>query len=310
MMREADFKAFLINNNKPQDYIGYCKNIEKAFGGKDMDDIISSYQNISKVRTKLDAAFPNKHSVADYMSGFNCYLEFSVSAASPAVTGSTVSDAPSRYHVARAEGVALTEDVRIVAGILEQEYDHIVQFAKDILIQGDFQCVPVLISDQTPTQDSPDGDGKILGRFFPSEKPYIEIYWRNADPLNAATFRKCLAHEYLHYLHASFAGVEYSAAKKELKEAMADFFSMLYSIHRHGKDDLSVAKACHARWKKNFSTYWPYAKALHFYRVHGEEMDYSSQYNDYVTHGCVGKLVQIFFSSRRPDDAYDALMHS
>ena len=78
-MREREFKSYLNKHNKSEDYIGYCKKIEEAFSGKDMDIIISSHQNISKVRTKLQTLTSNKNSIDNYMSGLNRYLEFSVS---------------------------------------------------------------------------------------------------------------------------------------------------------------------------------------------------------------------------------------
>lgn len=305
MKREHAFRAFLRNNNKPEAYIGYCKTIEQAFGGKDMDKIIASHQNISKVRAKLSAITTSKKSIDNYMAGLNRYLEFSVSAR----TLSSSSIVVSQYHVARAEGVALTEDVVRVARVLEQEYAKIVEFAKILLIQGDFKYIPIIISDEMPYQDGPEAEEPILGAFFPSSKPHIEIYYRHADSHNAAAFRKCLAHEYLHYLHYVYAGTAFSKADRKLKEALADFFGVLYSIYRHQKSDLAVAKARYQLWKKRFGGWWPYACALHFYRISGVEMKYSSDYTQYVSYGCVGKFVQIFFDTKNPDRAYDTLIH-
>lgn len=312
MKREAAFEVFLIKNHKrnPEAYINYCNNIERAFGGKDIDDIISSHQSISKVRTKLEAMFPKKHSVDDYMAGLNQYLKFAISSHASAVVSSTVSGAPVLYHVARAKGVPLSNDVILVAETLEQEYAYIVQFAKDLLQQGCFDYIPIILSDETPMQDSPDGGEKILGRFYHSEKPYIEIYYRNGDPNCPAQFRKCLAHEYLHYLHCAYAGSAYDSAKKELKEALADFFGVLYSVHRHEKDDLAIAQVRYNQWEKLFGSYWPYAYALYFSIVHGDAMKFSSNYSQYEKHGSIGKFIQIFFTTTHPDNAFDALINA
>lgn len=310
MKRENAFRAFLIRNSKSEAYINYCENVEKAFGGMDMDDIICSHQNISKARAKLEAMFPKKSSVDNYMAGLNRYLEFSVSAHTSAVVSATTPATPALYHVARAEGVPLSNDVILVAQTLEQEYAHIVTFAKDLLQQGRFDYIPVILSDETPMQDSPDGGEKILGRFYASKTPYIEIYYRNGDPHRPAQFRNVLAHEYWHYLHYVHAGSAFASTQKELKEALADFFGVLYSVHRHGKDDLAVAKARHFRWEKLLGTYWPYAYALYFYIVHGNEMKFSPNYSDYEKHGSVEKLVQIFFTTKHPLAAFDALTNT
>ena len=155
MKRRAEFEMFLHKSNKPLDYIHYCENVEKAFGGMDMDQIISSHQNISKARTKLEKTFTSKRSASNYMSGLNRYLEFSVDAASKKPVSHTISTTHF-YHVARGKGVALTPDVAFVAQVLEQEYASILQFAQMLLHQGNFDYIPVIISDETPIQDADD----------------------------------------------------------------------------------------------------------------------------------------------------------
>lgn len=313
MKRELEFRAYL-KKHKPRsenDYVCYCKRIESAFG-KEIDELIVNVQSISRIKEVLHTNGASAKHITSCISGFNAYLEFAFHATAPSAGGIILPSA-SRYHVARANGVPLTEDVAFVAQTLEQEYASIVQFAKDVLFPSGvchipFDYIPVIISDETPFQDSPDGKEKVLGTFFPSEKPYIEIYYRNGNARNPAQFRKCLAHEYLHYLHYAYAGAEFYNAKKELKEALADFFGVLYSVYRHGKDDLAIAKSRYALWEKNFGTYWPYAYALHFCRVGGKTMEYASDYSQYVRQRSVGKFVQIFCSTPHPDDAFDDLI--
>ena len=305
MKREMEFKAYLSKNGKHKAYADYCKTIEKAFGGMDMDEIVSSHQNISNVRCKLNLILSD---TKNYMSALNRYLEFVVSTATSSVLSSSMNIVSPQYHVSRAEGVELNETVEFVCEVLDREYASIIQFAKGLQIGSDFSAIPIIISDETPKDEAPDGVTNRLGAFFPSSKPYIEIYYRNFESKNEAAVRNCLAHEYLHYLHYSFAGTEYGNASKALKEGLADFYCVLYSIYCHKKGDLQIAKKRYNGWKKHFDTFWPYANALYFYRVHGDEMTYSSDYDEYVRHGSVGKFVQIFGCTRFPTQAYDAMV--
>lgn len=309
MNRENEFAIFLVKNNRPTKYIGYCKRIEEAFEYKDMDCIIASHRNISSVRGKLKKSITkNDNSIAQYIVALNAYLEFALSTTATIPIKAVSAHATELYHVARAPGVPLTSEVEFVCRILENEYAKIIRFAKDLLMQGCFDTIPIIVSDEMPMRESPDGGEKVLGCFFCSAKPYIEIYYRNFTPRDAASIRNCLAHEYLHYLHYVFAGKEYKNADKQLKEGLADFFRFIYSIHRQGNDDLKVAKERYNRWKKNFGTYWPYAKALYFFQIGGNEMAYSANYAEYVKHGCLKKFVQVFFSVGHPIDAYKAML--
>lgn len=302
-----EFKVYLKSNSLPEKYFGYCEKIEEAFGGMDIDNIILSYKYISDVRNKLHTITASSGSISNYITALNHYLNFAFSATKPITISCATSHSLSWYHVSRAEDVPLTADVAFICAILEQEYASVVSFAEKLFPQSEFKYIPIVISNKEPMQDSPDGGEKILGAFFASNKPYIEIYYRNADPHDAASFRKCLAHEYMHYLHYVYADKKYDDAKNELKEALADFFGVLYSIHRGQKDDLKVAKARYDSWKKNFGTYWPYANAFYFYQVHCKAMKFSSDYKQYEEYGCIGKFVQVFRSTIYPDDAYKAM---
>ena len=196
-----EFKLYLKSNNLPEKYFGYCQKIEEAFDGMDIDNIILSYKYISNVRNKLHTITASSGSISNYITALNHYLNFAFSATKLTTTPCATSHSLSLYHVSRAEDVPLTTDVAFVCETLEQEYDGVVRFAEKLLPQTEFKYIPIIISNQEPMHDSPDGGEKILGAFFASEKPYIEIYYRNADPHDAAAFRKCLAHEYMHYMH-------------------------------------------------------------------------------------------------------------
>ena len=306
MIRKKEYRLYLQKNCSPaqvKDYPSHCRAVEKSFNNLEIDDIIVDYKKIFAVK---DALLAHGYPVS-YMSGFNEYLKFAFSTSNLGAKSLTPFRSLSLYCVSCAENVSLTTDVALVCETLEQEYASIVCFAEKLFPQLELKYIPIIISNEAPMHDGPDGGEKILGAFFASEKPYIEIYYQNADYHDAASFRKCLAHEYMHYMHHVNAGKKYDVAKEELKEALADFFGVLYSIYRGQTDDLNVAKARYNSWKKNFGTYWPYANALYFYKVHGKEMKFSSDYKQYYDYGCIGKFIQIFGSTIYPDDAYKTM---
>lgn len=153
----------------------------------------------------------------------------------------------------------------------------------------------------------------LRGEFYGGAEPHIVLYYKNFNNPSVnnkqflAAIAKTLAHEYLHYLHYAFAEEKYSDAEAGLKEALADFFGVLYSITCGNKYALKVAENRYDLWEKREGSGWPYADALWFYRVHGNEMEYSSNYSDYECFGCIGKFMQIFGSTRYPDCAYKDL---
>lgn len=350
-MREREFKLYLNSHNKSEDYIGYCKKIEEAFGGKDMDEIISSHQNISKVRTNLQALTSNKKSIDNYMSGLNRYLEFSVSLSIATMSYPKTQIVQTGLVVYENSVPSYEQDPKLCE-FLEDEYVKICKLAKNILrnIQIDFDVIPVYISEKQPTRTyykDPEillGEMKkhcsecnredctppycyvsevlwkyetftdnLCGEFYGGAEPHIVLYYKNFNNPSVnnkqflAAIAKTLAHEYLHYLHYAFAEEKFSDAKKSLKEALADFFGVLYSINCGDKYALKVAENRYERWKEREGSGWPYADALWFYRVYGKEMEYSSNYNEYERFGCIGKFVQIFGSTRYPDCAYKDL---
>ena len=79
MKREKEFKEYLEKNKITTKNVGYCRDhIEKAFGGKDMDEIISTHQNISCVHDKLTAIGEPVASINAYMTALNHYLQFAI----------------------------------------------------------------------------------------------------------------------------------------------------------------------------------------------------------------------------------------
>ena len=224
---------------------------------------------------------------------------------------------------------------------LENEYPKILEFAKRIF-GADNGYIPVYLSKKTPPsskykvkktflnklrrknqQEIGDLEREILdtgtivtttvAKFFPGEKPFIEIYYKNLPTkyrLEEAI--NYLAHEYMHFMEFVYTVKNKAAAFSDdrVSEALADFFGVMYSINRGQKSDLSVAINRYDLWRILEGSGWPYAYALYFYRVNGNKMTFSSSYSDYIRHGSVDKLIDVFSSTLNPKDAYDKLIKS
>ena len=78
--------------------------------------------------------------------------------------------------------------------------------------------------------------------------------------------KNCLAHEYMHFLHYYYAakhGIANPFKKKELSEAIADCFAVLYSDQTGCAEDRFVAKDTYRTWKELLGSGWPYANAIY-----------------------------------------------
>ena len=154
---------------------------------------------------------------------------------------------------------------------------------------------------------------KIGGEFYDDPEPHIVLYYNNFDNPSVnnkqflAAIAKTLAHEYLHYLHYAYAKEKFSEAKEGLKEALADFFGVLYSVNLGGKYDLKVAEDRYKLWKKHEGFGWPYAYALHFlsepYKVN------LSDYDSYEMKKAIEKLREVFRLTPNAKDAYLKLIN-
>lgn len=164
----------------------------------------------------------------------------------------------------------------------------------------------------------------ITGKFYPTPKPHIQIYFNQFLFIDFeedfAQISQVLAHEFMHYLIYTYCKLRVTSSKKriEVDEALADFFGVLYSLNRknnsmltlHGKKAREIAAAMrYEEWVKWYGTGWPYAYALYFYCVNGNEMSFSSNYSDYIRHGFVNKLIDVFSNTLNPKDAYYKLIN-
>ena len=144
----------------------------------------------------------------------------------------------------------------------------------------------------------------ILAKFHRIGYPNIEIYYRNiktdtySDYL--ATLKNCLAHEYMHYLHACYCDkVDDNSTFNydKISEGMAEFFAMMFTLYRGGFSDCLLAEKKYLTWTKMFNSGWPYADALYMFITRGTENLYTEQVWDFQDNGCIEKLIDILHNS-------------
>ena len=138
---------------------------------------------------------------------------------------------------------------------------------------------------------------RVTGRYYPSKygtskvQGHIEIYYKNftADSLEEyfAEAAMVLAHEFMHYVHHCLLGDSefYSNGKhvKRVKEAVADFFGMLYSLHSPMLERFDLAHKRYGLWEERASLDWPYRYALYFFISNGREYDFAKDILDYMS---------------------------
>lgn len=332
----VEFKAYLEKNGLPSKYFDYCDKIEQAFNGKDMDEIIVSHQNISKVRTQLKVITKSEGTIANYMVALNHYLKFAFSANQVVVKSSAVP----KELVAYEKSVPSSDQISGLIEYIEIEYEKTRKFAQDSLghIYQDFSSIPVYLSKECPEKNYyydnefllakmrelcskcergyckppycniaevlgryKSFTSSISGRFYGGQDPYIVLYFMNFDnpsmdnKLFLAEIANALAHEYMHFLHYTYAGKQYTYATKELKEAIADFFGVLYSRHCGRIYHKQVAENRFQAWKMREGSNWPYSYALNFLNK-----PYKYNFSDYSTDEinlAIKKMIGVFQST-------------
>lgn len=118
-----------------------------------MDEIISTHQNISEVRKKLEVIEKKKSSIDQYMTALNYYLQFAFGGKSSVVTSIAKSHSVPKSLVVYENSVPILEQDSRLCEFLENEYVKIRKLAKNILrnIPIDFDVIPVYISEKQPT---------------------------------------------------------------------------------------------------------------------------------------------------------------
>lgn len=159
---------------------------------------------------------------------------------------------------------------------------------------------------------------RMLGRFC-HEGPHahIEIYFMNFDTKSRSEFltviANTLAHECMHYFEHLYREYTSHDGEKALKvsEAMAEFFSVLYSLSIGHK---AVSHRRYDAWEERFGSHWHYAEALRFYTVGGFRLPFSDNYRDYGLlepyYDSVTKLLEVFARAKDSEAAYDTLVNT
>ena len=139
----------------------------------------------------------------------------------------------------------------------------------------------------------------VLARFYRKELK-IEIYYQNTSANSREEYlsilKNVLAHEYMHYLHYCYCnkiGKDDTFKDDSIREGIAEFFAMLFSLYRDNSADWLFAEKKYWSWTKMFGSGWAYADALYLYKASGKEYFYTERIWDFVDNGCVKKLVDI-----------------
>ena len=116
----------------------------------------------------------------------------------------------------------------------------------------------------------------------------------------------------MHYLEYCRRFRKKSYNDANVSEALADFFSVIYSLKRATDrfvitvtDRIEVAEKRYNEWVKWDGSGWPYAYALYFMkkRIRG----FSPVFAEYYGKGCIDKLRTVFAAVLNPIDAYGKL---
>ena len=151
----------------------------------------------------------------------------------------------------------------------------------------------------------------VLGRYFGikadgDNDPYIVLLYKNFGTndleLYKAKIAQTLAHEYMHHIHNLIAKDTFNGKGKyteAVKEAVADFFGVLYSIWSHKNDKkIEVALDRYNTWVDYFGSNWPYANALWFLFYGDNLLDFSDQFDYYVNNCATSKFTEVVFESK------------
>lgn len=155
----------------------------------------------------------------------------------------------------------------------------------------------------------------IRGKYYHGKEPHIVLYFKNFpkpcdlhEPEFITDIAKTLAHEYLHYLHDCYVKTVAKKtmnpfADKRLREALADFFGVLYALKQKY---IVVAENRYKLWQDLKETGWPYSYALKFL-----EFPYKSKLTCYSAtemENAKQKFRDVFQNTNNPGAAFKILV--
>ena len=119
-----------------------------------------------------------------------------------------------------------------------------------------------------------------------------------------------LAHEIMHYFEYKYCikNKVNPFSIDDLSESLAEMFALIISIYRQFPEDVQVAKKRYESWIRLYDSGWPYADALNFLIVKGKVMTFTNNFLDYVYHGSIDKLQEVFGKCIDPNEAYKILL--
>lgn len=367
MRRESEFKEFLIKFRKghkhspanAERYVKICHRIEGYMGGRDMDELVVSQEEVEATEKALET----KGSFTDTRAALHAYHEFFSASTKGwiAVPASPTKAEPFKTY-SDSTGLVVYENsvtsydrkkTHGLCAFLENEYDKIRIFARDVLqnIWQVFPPIPVYLSKEQPEEifhhdrknlmkkirvickkcdreycapDCPAFDRimeemvftcPIRGKYYHGKEPHIVLYFKNFpkpcdlhEPEFITDIAKTLAHEYLHYLHDCYVKTVAKKtmnpfADKRLREALADFFGVLYALKQKY---IVVAENRYKLWQDLKETGWPYSYALKFL-----EFPYKSKLTCYSAtemENAKQKFRDVFQNTNNPGAAFKILV--
>ena len=168
MRRESEFKEFLIKFRKghkhspanAERYVKICHRIEGYMGGRDMDELVVSQEEVEATEKALET----KGSFTDTRAALHAYHEFFSASTKGwiAVPASPTKAEPFKTY-SDSTGLVVYENsvtsydrkkTHGLCAFLENEYDKIRIFARDVLqnIWQDFPAIPVYLSKERPEE--------------------------------------------------------------------------------------------------------------------------------------------------------------
>ncbi|MBE5731768.1 MAG: hypothetical protein E7353_01925 [Clostridiales bacterium] len=155
---------------------------------------------------------------------------------------------------------------------------------------------------------------RIAGMFFAGKEPHIEIYFNQFESSCYDEYLACvlntLAHEYAHYLEFEYCGRKRGKKSNKgscVSEAIADFFSVLFSVDKGDMFDLNVAEGRYYWWREMFGSGLSYSYA--FYFVKNMPRPFHNVIQDYYDNDNISNLVNVFMQTPKTDIAYSTLVN-